>query len=323
MSKTDSLQTLELRGLHLRTDGWVSLSKGLLLNHSLKALKITHTLIPFLQFERLTRAICKSNIIETLDFSANRLDDSYGPLVRKMISSHSERRDEVVWAFGLRGEKPEGISYRKGLYELILVNNKLTDRFMVDICKALTYDSYMLSVDLRGNYFTQEGIEEGLKMLEENKTLVMFDVRENPAYNPEIHSGKIARKLTENINRYKKEPEMYGFIISRKIINNELLDTPFEKEELKPKKEKTRDNSKERRKLITKLPKRDTLATIEKAVQTNTELKEVFGSMDCSTNDPSPVKEADVDVKKKIRSLMNELTELMDSLEKKKSTNTN
>ena len=160
MKNAKLLKSIQLRGIKLRYKSWKYFSKGIAGNNSLQILKINHTSISIIQFVRLAKALYESPSIEIIDFSDDNLNDSYATMVRRIISSHSERRDEIVWSFNLRNEKPKGIAYRKGLHTLILKNNKFTERSLSEIGEVLRHDYYLLSLDMSGNKIGRNGLFE-------------------------------------------------------------------------------------------------------------------------------------------------------------------
>ena len=166
MANAKYLITLKLRGIHLKMKSWKYLSNGLSLNKSLKVFEITHTFIPIESFARIVKPLYRSKSIEVINLSNNKLKDDYGFFIKKIISYQSEKRDEIVWLNGLRGEIPKGISYRSGLHTIILSNNSLTDKFLFQLCEILNHDLYMLSIDLSENnigYFGMVNLLNALK----------------------------------------------------------------------------------------------------------------------------------------------------------------
>ena len=116
MSKSTTLISLSLYRLNIKEKGWKYLSKGIGLNKTLRIVKIRKTIIPLSQFANLAHSLQEAESIEIIDLSDDCIKDSYGLFIRKIISSHSERRDEIVWAYSLRDEKPPGILFRNGLH---------------------------------------------------------------------------------------------------------------------------------------------------------------------------------------------------------------
>jgi len=311
-------------------------------NTTIKELRICNTYIPIAQFDLVSKALCKNNFIECIEFSANKMDDSFSPLIRKIISTHAERRDEIVWAYGLRGETPEGIEYRKGLHEIILCDNKFTNSTMYELCKALLYDSYILSFDIKGNKIEKEGINEAIQILNENKTIVAFDIRDNPGYDVNLHSDQIALLLSRNLRHYKLQPILHDYITSKKVVNKELLQIKFQNVISRNYNQNKRKCSTPARQRICQKAQtvsfgkisRPRSVTAEKATQTlqkEDPSKSTNEFQSVSTNYASPMKESksteyskkienweEGDVKRRIVFLMRELTDLMDTLEIKK-----
>jgi len=223
MEKSRILDSLVLRGVRLKHKGWKYLSKGIAANDSLRVLKLNYVVMSLAQFVKLAAALFKSKSIEILDFSNCWLNDNYGSIIRKIISSQSERRNEYVWSLSLRNEKPKGIEYRKGLHTLILANNKLTEKLVIEIAQTLKHDSYMLSLNLSNNNINSTGISELIEMLYDNKGLISIDVTNNPGYEKKI-LPMILSGLSKNAIMYKRMTEIHEFIIKNKIATEEDLE---------------------------------------------------------------------------------------------------
>jgi len=71
----------------------------------------------FLGLELIFSALAENKTINILDLSQNRLDDACGRMIGAIISQHGQRRDEVVWAFSLRGEPPGDIDMKGKFYK--------------------------------------------------------------------------------------------------------------------------------------------------------------------------------------------------------------
>lgn len=66
-----------------------------------------------LDFEIITPSICKNSSLILIDLSNNNLSKTIGLLIGKILSCHCEKRNEIVWMYSLRGEKPpEDLSLR-------------------------------------------------------------------------------------------------------------------------------------------------------------------------------------------------------------------
>ena len=119
--------------------------------------------------------------IRKLDLTGNKFGDKMGPLLIKLLQNQTECRDNIIWSYGLWGEKPENID-REGLKSIILTKNCLTDRF----CKSLSwmkYDEYIWHIDLKYNKFTSVGVNEIVSSLKDNHSIVCLEVKGNPGVN--------------------------------------------------------------------------------------------------------------------------------------------
>lgn len=55
----------------------------------------------------MTNALCLNSSLILINFSHNKLNRNIGTLIGKIVSSHCEKRNEVLWMHSLRGELPE------------------------------------------------------------------------------------------------------------------------------------------------------------------------------------------------------------------------
>ena len=59
-----------------------------------------------LDVENITNGLCQNASLILVDFSHNKLSRSIGSLIGKILSTHCEKRNEIVWMYSLRGEYP-------------------------------------------------------------------------------------------------------------------------------------------------------------------------------------------------------------------------
>jgi Ran GTPase-activating protein (RanGAP) involved in mRNA processing and transport len=135
-------------------------------------------------FEYLVPALEKNIGLEILDLSYNYMGDDMACYIAKIISNQSERRDEIVWLAGLRGEGPEDIEsrqkaqyrmtgdYKSGLQSIILRYNDFKNYVCSEIARVLFYDIYIKSIDLRNNLIEEKGVKDMLNFMQSNKTLL-------------------------------------------------------------------------------------------------------------------------------------------------------
>lgn len=70
------------------------------------------------EFEILYKGLMASNSVNTINLSNNRLDDNTGSMIGKLISAHSEKRDQYIWVYSIRGEQPPEDIELKGIFSL-------------------------------------------------------------------------------------------------------------------------------------------------------------------------------------------------------------
>lgn len=106
---------------------WQCIGESLGTNNTVKILSINACGVDSSAFEALVPALDKNTSMEILDLSYNFMGDDMACYIAKIIANQSERRDNVVWLAGLRGEAPQGDEYKAGLQSLILRYNDFGD----------------------------------------------------------------------------------------------------------------------------------------------------------------------------------------------------
>jgi hypothetical protein len=117
----------------------------------------------------------------TLDLRGNNIPDSFGPLIVRIIQAQTEKRDGIIWVYGLRNEYPDHID-RVGLKSIILRRNKLGKEFMAALSRWVVYDEYMRHIDLSYNKIGTESMSTFLSKLKSNNNLVSLEMRGNPGF---------------------------------------------------------------------------------------------------------------------------------------------
>lgn len=92
--------------------------------------------------------------------------------IAKIISNQGEKRDNVVWLAGLRGEAPKFEDVKSGLQSLILRYNDFGNYICGDLSRVLLYDTYIKSIDLRNNRIDEKGVKDMCSFLKSNRTLL-------------------------------------------------------------------------------------------------------------------------------------------------------
>ena len=125
--------------------------------------------------EVLTRSLQHNRTVETLDLSFNYMGDECCSYVTKLISNQSERKDNVVWLHGLRGDAPHADDITGGLQPLVLRCNGFGDYVATELARVLTFDTYIRSVDMRHNQLGDKGVQQLLGVLKTNRSLLNLD----------------------------------------------------------------------------------------------------------------------------------------------------
>ena len=218
LSVTRSLRYLQFWALRLSKKSWQCIGESLGTNNTVKILSINACGVDSSAFEALVPALDKNTSMEILDLSYNFMGDDMACYIAKIIANQSERRDNVVWLAGLRGEAPQGDEYKAGLQSLILRYNDFGDFVWAELSRVLLYDVYIKSVDLRNNKIGEKGIKDMCNFLKSNKILLNCDLRDNIGFIGKLHRN-IVIKLLRNLKLAKEDPR----IDEQKWINSDLL----------------------------------------------------------------------------------------------------
>ena len=239
LNTTRNLRLLHLVGIKISQEGWDALGDGLKNNKSLYKLSINRCSLKPENLQALVPGLGRHEFIETIDLSANGIEDECGALIVSIIKKQAERRDNDIWIKTLRKKAMKRntgmkVPRRKskireriqefnpfhgfGLTKIELRKNFLGTFFMRQLVQCLNYDEYMRYIDLRENKVTVKATADLISSLGLNKNIVNFDLRENPCYNESFRT-KLAIRLVKNIEAMKKRRE----ILKKKWINLELL----------------------------------------------------------------------------------------------------
>ena len=361
LSLTNNLLSLTISNFELYSKNVLLISKGLSTNKSLQILKISHCLIQLNSFEDLIKSLYIHPCLSFLDLSNNNLTDKYGLIISKLITKHAQRRDQIIWSYGLRNEKPP-LNAKMGLISLNLSGNKLGNESADYITKVLGTDQYMRAVYLNNNKIGNESCKKFIYMMRKNLSLLTIDLRGNIGYDDYIHSRlvmKMAKNMRYLYQQYKKgefsEEEFENFKdfidatffdvdIPQEIVefyNNNLPETSEENNE-KSENEKNDNNDinnieeeKENKikinNLINEEEKKEILLMNRQLSEENLMLKKQIKELKLKNNINND-KEKEKEIYKKTESdidsyytrveeLINELNDIMNKIEKKQSQN--
>ena len=120
LSLSPNLVTLSLTYIKFTNEISKILSNGILKNKSLQALQINNSKITLENYEILLKGLLTHESLEYLDLGYNEFNDKYGNMIARAIARQTQRRDQIIWAYGLRNEKPSNNEYTLGFIPLNL-----------------------------------------------------------------------------------------------------------------------------------------------------------------------------------------------------------
>ena len=225
LSLSNNLLSLSIINFELYSKYCLLLNKGLTANKSLQALKISHCLIQLDSYESLIKSLFNFPCLSYLDLSNNNLNDKYGIIISRLITKHSQRRDQIIWSYGLRNEKPP-MNQKMGIISLNLSGNKLGNESADVIAKVLGTDQYLRAVYLNENKIGNNSCKKFIYMMRKNLSLLTIDLRGNPGYDDYIHS-RLVMKMAKNM-RYLYQQYKKGEFTEGEFENfKEFIDATF------------------------------------------------------------------------------------------------
>ena len=198
LSLSDNIISLSLNSIMISKESAKYLAQGLLDNKTLQGLNINYCIISLESYEIFLKSLLKHEIIEYLDLSNNNFNDKYGEMIALIISSQTQRRDQIIWASGLRNDFPSINDYSRGLVSINLRGNKLGKYSADCISKVLSHDQYIRIIDLSENNLDNDSCKKFIHMMRKNNILLTVDLRDNPGYDESIYQRMIM-KMSKNI----------------------------------------------------------------------------------------------------------------------------
>lgn len=107
------------------------------------------------------------------------MQDDWGFYFKKMIFDQNEKRNNIIWMYGLRNEIPKDSNYKKGLISFEFNYSQISDKFAGFIFDSLGFDSYMRRLSMRGNNISYACIKNLCDVLKINNTLINLDLSFN------------------------------------------------------------------------------------------------------------------------------------------------
>ena len=226
MSLSDNIISLSLNSITITKESARYLAQGLYDNKTIQGLNINFSIISLESYEILLKSLLKHEMLKYLDLSNNNFSDKYGEMVALIISTQSQRRDQMLWASGLRNEAPQINESSKGLVSINLRGNKLSNYSAECLSKALSHDQYIRIIDLSENNLDNSACKKFIHMMRKNNILLTVDLRENPGYDEAIYQRMIM-KMSKNI-RYLYQQFQNGEYTEKEFENlKEFIDISF------------------------------------------------------------------------------------------------
>ena len=226
LSFSDNIISLSLNSITISKESARYLAQGLYDNKTIQGLNINFSIISLESYEILLKSLLKHEMLKYLDLSNNNFSDKYGEMVALIISTQSQRRDQILWASGLRNESPQINESSKGLVSINLRGNKLSNYSAECLSKTLSHDQYIRIVDLSENNLDNSACKKFIHMMRKNNILLTVDLRENPGYDEAIYQRMIM-KMSKNI-RYLYQQFQNGEYTEEEFENlKEFIDISF------------------------------------------------------------------------------------------------
>ncbi|XP_054583418.1 centrosomal protein of 78 kDa isoform X3 [Eptesicus fuscus] len=204
LSVSNALKHLELNGLVLRERDLTILTKGLNKSATLVQLSLANCPIGDGGLEIVCQGIKNSITLKAVNFTGCNLTWQGADHMAKILKYQTMRRHEETWAESLRYRRPD-LDCMAGLRRVTLNCNMLIgDLGASAFAETLTEDLWLRALDLQQCGLTNEGAKTLLKALENNRTLVILDIRKNPLVDHSVMKAVI-KKVLQNGSSAKSE----------------------------------------------------------------------------------------------------------------------
>ncbi|CAI2385418.1 unnamed protein product [Moneuplotes crassus] len=217
------LLKFQICGIHFGKDSWKQVFKYIGESGTIQTIAINKCIMTQEILESLEKAISRCDTCQTVDLRDNNLTDDFGGLVVRLIQAQTEKRDDLIWAYGLRNEFPNHID-KVGMKSIILRRNQLGKSFMKKLKKWVVYDEYLRHIDLCYNKIEPECLKTFISKLQHNQSLLCIELRGNYGFTQEAQS-MTAHLLLRNIDHCQQK----GVIIEPEWINKDVFDIKIPK----------------------------------------------------------------------------------------------
>ena len=131
LMSSKQILNLSLFGFNIDKKVSESISQGIIKNKSLQTLIIKNCQIQIDSYEILLKGLLSHEKIKLLDLSDNNFNDKYGNMISRIITRQGQRRDQIIWSYGLRNEVLSNNYYTKGFIYINLHGNRLGEKLQI------------------------------------------------------------------------------------------------------------------------------------------------------------------------------------------------
>jgi hypothetical protein len=196
-----------MSSIKLSGEMWAVLSKGLGYVYCIRSISLIECAISDEILSYFTSSFQYQRELVYLNLRGNFLSEESGFHLSRILSRQEEKRDEIVWAFGLRGGKADSDALDSGVEELILNNNSIGENAVYNICRALYQNTQLRHLDLSDNKLTTRAYQDIISMLHTNRTLLSLDLSSNTEQPSYILMKTIVTRLRSNLKTcYSTKP---------------------------------------------------------------------------------------------------------------------
>nr|XP_039267757.1 centrosomal protein of 78 kDa-like [Styela clava] len=201
LKQTENLKCLDLQGIPFRKKDLAFLSKGLERNTTLTHVSLEYCYIGDQGCEQICEALKHHSSLTHLNYTGCGLTCKSAEAVAKLIKHQSTERHSEAWIDSLRYRQPN-LNSMTGLRRITLNHNPMIgDEGVRLIAEALKDDLWLKAVDLQNCGIGRDGANVLIETLNQNKTLLVLDVRFNPLIDRSLLHTVIGQVLI-NSNGY-------------------------------------------------------------------------------------------------------------------------
>lgn len=184
--KTNSIiLSLNLAGCKIGKSGAKRLKEGIGIAHSLKHLDLSGCELGSGGLKYIVAGVCLSSTLKTLNLSNNKLKETSAEELITLLSKNDSIKELMLARNSLFSPKfwevfINGIMQNKRLTKLDLSFNYLENDCAIFLAKLVDASTQISNLNIAGNLFKKKGVERIAKSLENNLTLQILCLQDNP-----------------------------------------------------------------------------------------------------------------------------------------------